>query len=353
MSWFTSLRDTIESVASVAGNYFLPGSSLLTDQLASKGSQAQLGSTLGGIAQLGSGLAGGIAGNLSNYGSLYDAATGGSTAAGTGAMAGGATTQGLQGATQVAQTLIQQGVEPIQAIQMANLSPAAAQAAGLPAGAGMTWQDVAAQAGIPYGTVPGARGGPGTSTSPSLLQMLGQTGNGVTGGDIMNLIKANGISALGGSTGAMPWGSPGNLLTMGSGIYGLINAEQLKKQASLLQQQADPFGQYRSQYAGQLSALEANPSSITTLPGYQAGMDAVTRSMGSQGYQGSGNMAAALQQYGGNFYNQEVQTLSGLAGANLNPAAAGQLALTGTLGANQLTGQSLASLGYGAYLAGR
>lgn len=59
MGSFNKIRDAVESAASVAGNYLLPGSSLVTDNLVSKGSQQQLGSTLGQIAQIGSGLAGG------------------------------------------------------------------------------------------------------------------------------------------------------------------------------------------------------------------------------------------------------------------------------------------------------
>lgn len=56
---FNSIRDAIESAASLAGNYLLPGSSLLTDNLVSKGSQQQLNSPLGEIAQFASGAAGG------------------------------------------------------------------------------------------------------------------------------------------------------------------------------------------------------------------------------------------------------------------------------------------------------
>lgn len=59
MCGWNPIRDTLESVASLAGNYFLPGSSLLTDHLVSKGSQRQLGSTLGQLAQAGTGFAGG------------------------------------------------------------------------------------------------------------------------------------------------------------------------------------------------------------------------------------------------------------------------------------------------------
>jgi hypothetical protein len=80
MSFWTDIRDTVESVASVAGNYFLPGSGLVTSNLVSKGAQEQLGSGLGQIAMIGSGLYGGLptdmggAGNMANYGKVFDAA---------------------------------------------------------------------------------------------------------------------------------------------------------------------------------------------------------------------------------------------------------------------------------------
>jgi hypothetical protein len=64
MSLFTDIRDAVESVAVVVGNYYLPGSSILTSKLVSEGSQEQLGSDLGILAQLTSGIAGtGILGN--------------------------------------------------------------------------------------------------------------------------------------------------------------------------------------------------------------------------------------------------------------------------------------------------
>lgn len=52
------LRNIVETGGSILGNYLLPGSSLLTDQLVSKGSQNQLNSPLGELAQVGTGLAG-------------------------------------------------------------------------------------------------------------------------------------------------------------------------------------------------------------------------------------------------------------------------------------------------------
>jgi len=68
-SW-VGLRNAIEDAFVVGGNYFLPGSSMLTSQLASKGSQKDLSSTLGQVAQIGSGVAGGEMGTGSNWNNL-------------------------------------------------------------------------------------------------------------------------------------------------------------------------------------------------------------------------------------------------------------------------------------------
>jgi hypothetical protein len=76
MGFFTSLRDTLESGAVLAGNYLLPGSGLVTSQLVSNGAKDQLGSTLGQAAMLGSGGYGAMEGNLANYGTAYDKVAG-------------------------------------------------------------------------------------------------------------------------------------------------------------------------------------------------------------------------------------------------------------------------------------
>lgn len=73
MSLWTSLRDTVQSAASIVGNVMLPGSGIVSSQLVSKGSQKQLGSTLGQLAMIGGGLYGASAGNLANYGKITDA----------------------------------------------------------------------------------------------------------------------------------------------------------------------------------------------------------------------------------------------------------------------------------------
>lgn len=55
---FNQVRDSLEGLATLAGNYYLPGSSLITDNLVSKGAQKQLNTPLGMIANIGSGIAG-------------------------------------------------------------------------------------------------------------------------------------------------------------------------------------------------------------------------------------------------------------------------------------------------------
>lgn len=70
MSLWTKLRDAGETAAVLTGNYFLPGSSLVTSKLASEGSQNQLNSKGGKLAQLGTGGAGAYNGQFSNYGDI-------------------------------------------------------------------------------------------------------------------------------------------------------------------------------------------------------------------------------------------------------------------------------------------
>ncbi len=146
---------------------------------------------------------------------------------------------------------------------------------------------------------------------------------------------AAGIGATGATSGAL---GTGGALTAGTGmtsaqvsslLSGGLKALSLSQALGRMTQQANAFGPYRSQYAQQLSQLEANPSTITNLPGYSAGLQAVQRSLASQGYSGSGNMMAALQGYGEQFYNNQVQTLAGLAGANINPAIPANMLTTG------------------------
>jgi hypothetical protein len=121
-------------------------------------------------------------------------------------------------------------------------------------------------------------------------------------------------------------------LSYANNAYGLYSADQIRKNS-------DPFAKYRAGYGSQLAALEANSGSITTRPGYQAGLQAVQRGAAAGGYLGSGNEMAALAKYGGSFYEQEAARLAGLAGAGQAPG-------TGQVPAAMLAGQALAGFGY-------
>ena len=138
-------------------------------------------------------------------------------------------------------------------------------------------------------------------------------------------------SVLGGSGG----GGIGSVLGMGGGGGGGLlstigGIESIMQGVGMMgaSKNADPYGPYRANAASQLSSLSSDPSSIMKNPGYQFGMQqgeqALTRSLASGGYLGSGNAAIALEQYGqtyaGQMLSQEQARLANLAGANQSPA---------------------------------
>lgn len=145
---------------------------------------------------------------------------------------------------------------------------------------------------------------------------------------------------------ANPLSTGMNGMNVGMGLYGLYQAHQSQELAKRASQQQDPFGPQRAQYQAQLQQLMKDPGGVTQLPGYEAGLQAVTRKMASQGYVGSGNMMASLQQYGGQFYDQAVQRLMALSGANITPTS-GNVALQGNRDALAMQGQSLNNIVYG------
>ena len=99
-------------------------------------------------------------------------------------------------------------------------------------------------------------------------------------------------------------GMAGNLAKTLGGAYGLSQMHKLQGQAGL-----------------------PNPKDIQGIPGYQAGQDAVMRSMSAQGYQGSGNMMAAMSKYGGDFYNNYAQQRQNSAQGQANLTGQGMSSL--------------------------
>lgn len=184
---------------------------------------------------------------------------------------------------------------------------------------------------------------PGQAVSSGFGSTLGGVLGSAFGGPLGGFLGSQAGSAFGGAMNGPNAGqgmgpgnnngsSPGGWGDLLSGGLGLWNASQLSK-----------LGQPNAGQAGanaNIAALMANPNSITSMPGWKAGEQAVTRSMAANGYLGSGNMMKALQDYGGDFYNKTLQTMSGL-----GAPTAGQTEYN--IGGTQLQGQALNRLLYG------
>lgn len=99
----------------------------------------------------------------------------------------------------------------------------------------------------------------------------------------------------------------------------------------------------RQQFARRLQDLEANPSLVTSTPGYQAGLEAIQRTMAAQGYMGSGNMMAEMAKYGQNAYDKRFQELSSLATGAGTLAASGAATKAGGTGRAVLGAAGLGS----------
>lgn len=186
----------------------------------------------------------------------------------------------------------------------------AGSASSLPGIAGGGFMDASTFAGL------GGVGGAGGYTVPSLSSLAPAAATGTPSLSLGGL--ARGINAG---------------LNIFGGLYGM-------RQADKAAERMDPFGPYRARYAQMLQDLEANPGSIVSRPGFRAGLKALESSTAAGGYFGSGNAAAALTEFGGNFYDRERNFLAQLAGAGVQPGA-------GSLGALDVTGRSMAGIGYG------
>jgi len=177
--------------------------------------------------------------------------------------------------------------------------------------------------------------------------VLTSAGGGASGGggilqQVLNGLKIPGIGNLGEGASALS-----KIYNIGSGIYGLTQANDMKKLSQQIMERSDPFAASRPQYAAQLNALMADPSQIVNAPGYRAGEQAVMRKLGSQGYLGSGNMMLAMRDFGGNMFDTQVARLAQLAGANVAPGSGMGTAANVRSGSASATQQALSRIGYG------
>jgi hypothetical protein len=177
--------------------------------------------------------------------------------------------------------------------------------------------------------------------APMMTGSMGINNQGVSTNP--NVVANPGGASYIGGTG----GDISNLLGLAGSAYGLYNSIGLMQEGQTAFNQSNPFGGYRPTYGADLLSLMQDPSSVTSLPGYQfqmnQGVQAIDRSAAAPGGTGFGSGAegAALTQFGqglaSNFYNQQVQTLAGLAGANISPS--------GMPGAIQAQGGAATGLG--------
>ncbi len=190
-------------------------------------------------------------------------------------------------------------------------------------------------------------GGGSGITSPLLSAPVSSGGGGAFGG-LEEMLKKLGIKLPGG-------GMASNALGVLSALRGLQGDSRLQKLAEQAMRAPDtkvidPAGMgVRGPYLERLQQLYANPTSVTDLPGYKVGLDAVARRSAASGYLGSGNEKVQLAEYGNKFWGDEVNRLAGLAGMNFSPTVA-----TGNAGAgisaasagNDQASKALATLGY-------
>lgn len=151
--------------------------------------------------------------------------------------------------------------------------------------------------------------------------------------------------------------------SVGVGAYEASNASKVgsaetKATQTQLGMETTQFNEQQG-YASQLAALVANPSSVTSTPGYsfnfQQGEDATSHAMAAGGFLNSGNEATALTKFGQgmamNTYDQQVQMLTTLAGFNApaygsNASSSANASTNATNSEFNNTGQLLASLGF-------
>ena len=354
MSWWTDIRDTVESAASVAGNYFLPGSGLITSQLVSSGAQDQLHSPLGQLAMIGSGVGGGLNNQFGNYGTLGSAiSTGGiggvgdwaqNLWSGGGGMAGGAgggTSSMFNAPDTFNAPGMTSGTNPLDPEYLRKLQ----LLSGIPEA---TAPDVYGAAGGAYGAAaPMAGGAAAAGGGLTPLPPGGFAGAGVGG---VSIPSVPGTAAPTGGFNPFSSGRDlGTLASVGSGLYGLSNAAAMRGMAGNATNRADPWGASggRAGADAQLQALLRDPTGAAQNdPAFKLRMQAAMRANAPTGTN-SGAMATAAANASTDWYNNRLSQLGAISGATVNPAQAQQLGLEGTGMANTLAGSSLASIGFG------
>jgi hypothetical protein len=176
----------------------------------------------------------------------------------------------------------------------------------------------------PYGYSDYSGGITGSSGGPDWMSRMGSLLTGQNLGSVARLL--------------------GQGLSIGSGINALSQGRQLANQA----RDADPMQPYRAGWAARLNALLADPSSITSDPGYAAALEAVKRGGAATGNFASGGMVGDLAQFGVQFYDRAIDRLGRLVGGTPGGAMPGtQAGINLTNAGMNRIGAGIASLATG------
>ena len=216
-------------------------------------------------------------------------------------------------ATDVAATAaVDAGVATASDVAAGSLGVGDTVGAGVSTAAGAATSAAGAES-IPFQLADGTMGSiSGGNILDASGNVVAQGGVGTTLGDLAGYAK----------TGAQLIGGIGQLGQAGA----LLGGGQTKPGV------ADPYAQYRSQAAGQLQNLLADPSTITSTPGYQFNLQQYMQQLqAKQASQGSLVGGGALlqagqmgQQYATSSLQQQQNLLATLSGANQSPAGAAQ-----------------------------
>lgn len=356
---WVNFRDSAEFVGPKVANYFLPGISAAIDPFVSKGAQEANKTGLGQLANLGSGLAGGMMGNMANYGTLGDMFSGGAQAPAfggdiSGFEAGLPTSSALPssmdtglaslgtGSTSLTPTSLG-GAElykpPVDIFNNATSNTPPTDSVG------NAWNYDSNPYSAPIETQQlQAVGNASQVASPGSLEALGP-GTPLNFGQEQAALTSSGIG-FGNQTAAQQpsWGSnmwdklkgqateaagnPVNWLKGAGSLYDMYSGNkqsgQMAELAKTMQAGADPFGSQRAGYGQRLNESYANPMGSAENQGLmQAYQQAANRSAAARGMRSNPIHAqiamnnAMLPQL-----NAQRAQLGGFAGAGINPQAA-------------------------------
>jgi len=162
-------------------------------------------------------------------------------------------------------------------------------------------------------------------------------------------------TALGGKSGAFTGGASGGmgaggqgwlspLMSIGSGIYGMSQAERQRQEAQRAITGSSPWTSSGGQAAAGTELTRVMQGDFTNDPGFKAAQLAASRTSSQQpgGFAAQAAAQAALK-----YQNDRIQALSQPAGVGFSPASGYQTAQMGNASANELASRSLGSIGYG------